>query len=228
MSPVREVASVGTTHRSLSDQIFAELRELIVEGVLTPGQRLLERDLATQLTVSRIPLREAILQLEAEGLVQRAPRRGTVVATFTREDVSDLFDIRVPLESLAAGLAAKRATPASLEVLNEKLLQLIEATHARQESALARLNVEFHIEIVRASGSPLLVAMMSPLHGRLHWLFRKLLTGGMNPTKLCVEHQEIYQAIADGDHERAERLARDHIVETREPTMAQLARLDLG
>src|SRR3954468_19170524 len=100
MSTIRETAKVGSAHQTLADAVTNELRELIVDGVFPAGMRLVEHNLADQLEVSRVPLREAIMQLEAEGLVRRIPRRGTVVATLTATDVVELFEVRESLEAL--------------------------------------------------------------------------------------------------------------------------------
>ncbi|GEM35413.1 hypothetical protein NN3_64200 [Nocardia neocaledoniensis NBRC 108232] len=92
--------------KSLRDRAYEELRDRIVDLRLSPGQRLVERDLATELEISRIPLREALQLLEREGLVVIVPRQGAIVAPFTVTDVRDLFDVRESLEVLAARLAA--------------------------------------------------------------------------------------------------------------------------
>lgn len=219
---VREPVKVGQQHQTLRDAVVDELRTLIIEGTLDPGQRLIERELATQLDVSRIPLREAILQLESEGLVQRLPRRGSVVAVLTREDVGELFDIREALEALAAGLAAVRRDPDALARLRRNLDQVAAATTRRQAGMVARLNVLFHQDIVQASGNKTLVAMMAPLHSRMHWLFRMAAASTSDLAALGGNHAEIYEAIAGGHRATAERLTRRHVIEMREPTLAFL------
>ena len=99
------VQSIGAADRPLSMQIYESLREAIIEGRIAPGTRLREQALADEFDVSRVPLREAIPQLEAEGFVRTLPRRGTVVTHLTMRDIHDLFDIRESLEALAARLA---------------------------------------------------------------------------------------------------------------------------
>lgn len=106
---------------SLRDRAYQELRRRIVSTELAPGQRLVERDLAAELEVSRIPLREALRLLEADGLVVLVPHKGALVSPFTPADVRDLFDVRESLEALAARLTAERRDDAGLARLKAGL-----------------------------------------------------------------------------------------------------------
>nr|WP_254896839.1 GntR family transcriptional regulator [Amycolatopsis sp. Hca4] len=109
-------------------RVREELRERILTGRLRPGDRLVERELAEDLGVSRVPVREAIRSLEAEGfLVVQSPRR-VVVRQLARVDVEELFDVREALEGLAAGLAASRASAAELKRLERALADAARAT----------------------------------------------------------------------------------------------------
>jgi DNA-binding GntR family transcriptional regulator len=222
MGAIPETAKVGSAHQTLADAVTNELRELIVDGAFPAGMRLVEHNLADQLEVSRVPLREAIMQLEAEGLVRRIPRRGTVVATLTATDVVELFDVRESLEALAAGLAALRAKPSDLAVLARHLDQAQLLAERGEAKEIARHNVAFHAEIIKIAGSALLESMMSPLQSRMRWLFRILTASDQDQDVMCQEHSEIYNVIASGDREHAEKLAREHIARTREPTLRVL------
>lgn len=215
-------ATVGREHRSLRDATVEELRELIIDGELPQGSRLIERDLADRLEVSRIPLREAIQQLESESLARRVPRRGSVVATLTRADVIDLFDVRESLESLAAGLAARRRDAAALTDLGSCLQRSAAATERGSLSEISARNIEFHDAIVRAAGNALLTSMMTPLRSRTRWLFRLTTAQGIDPVALCGEHADIHDAIAAGSRAKAERLTREHVAKTRTPTLELL------
>jgi DNA-binding GntR family transcriptional regulator len=222
MSAFRETAKVGSAHPTLADAVTNELRELIVDGVLSAGTRLVEHNLADQLAVSRVPLREAIKQLEGEGLVRRIPRRGTVVATLTATDVDELFDVRESLEALAAGLAALRADRADLAILAGYLDQAQLLSQRGEANEIARLNVTFHAGIIKMARSTLLEGLMAPLQSRMRWLFRILTASNQDQVLMCQEHSEIYEGIASGDRQRAEKLAREHIARTREPTLRVL------
>src|SRR5689334_10830851 len=93
---------------SMSQRVYTEIRERIIRGDFPPGFRLLERDLADEFAVSRVPVREALPQLEADGFITTLPRRGAVVAQLTIQDVEELFDVRLGVEVYATRLAARR------------------------------------------------------------------------------------------------------------------------
>ena len=108
MTPPATAGTVGSTHRPLRDVVATEMRRLILDGTLRPGERLIEDRLAEQLGVSRNPVREAIRVLEGEGFLDVAARRGSFVATLSAKQAADLFEIRLVLEPLGARLAACR------------------------------------------------------------------------------------------------------------------------
>lgn len=211
----------GVEHRSLPEIIATTLREQIIDGELRQGARLVEQALAETLNVSRIPLREALAQLETEGLVTRLPRRGAVVNRLTVSSVDDLFDVRESLESLAAGLAARRADEAGLARLRVRLDTATRATEAKDPALIARANAEFHAEIVRLAGNALLASFMQPLASQRLWLFR--VTGDIDPEVLCREHGHLYDVIASGDADAAAAYAREHVAGTRRHTLDVIA-----
>lgn len=202
------------------ETVYATLKERIIEGALQPGQRLIERDLAGELDVSRVPVREALGRLEAERLVVLVPRQGVLVSPFTPADVDDFFDVRESLEALAARLAAERADEAGLARLRAVLDQADEATRQRDASAIALANAAFHTTVVELSGNALLIDMMRPLEARLRWLFR--LTH-REPEQQCAEHHELYDAIAAGDADAAAAHVLRHVAAGRGPSVALAA-----
>ncbi|WP_406293769.1 GntR family transcriptional regulator [Embleya sp. NBC_00888] len=223
--PARPRPSIGAADRSLRDQVYEELRERIIEGDLEPGRRLVEREIAAELEVSRVPVREAVQRLQAEGFVTGHPRRGAVVARLLGPDLAHFFDIRESLEELAAGLAAERADPAGRDRLGALLAAARRAGEAGAAGEIAASNAAFHAEIVALSGNPMLVAIMEPLNGRLRWLFRLTAQPEDHPV-MCREHEAMYAAIRAGDADRARRLAHDHVVANRRITMAALTDAD--
>ncbi|MCF2527230.1 GntR family transcriptional regulator [Yinghuangia soli] len=207
----------GAARESLRDRAYRILRQRIVDVELQPGQRLVERDLAAEMEVSRIPLREALRRLEAEGLVVLVPQRGALVSPFTPADVRDLFDVRESLEVLAARLAAERADDAGLARLGARLDDARAATARGDRPAIAAANAAFHAAIVDLADSPLLTSLMRPLDARLQWLFR--LTADRDPGEQCAEHEELYTAIAAHDTERAASYALRHVAAGRAPSL---------
>jgi len=212
--------SLGQRHRSLRTAVVDELRELIINQQLQPGQRIVERQLSERFEVSRIPLREALLQLESEGLVTILPRRGTFVARFSLKEMEDFFDIREALEPVAARLAAQRATPADLARLQTHLRAAEAAVARRAEDAIARENAGFHQDIVETAGNSLLSSLMRPLSLRLRWKFR--LAHDLELGFMCAEHAALFAAISEHDSARAAMLAYEHAAANRIATIALL------
>nr|WP_296763638.1 GntR family transcriptional regulator [Rhodococcus sp. (in: high G+C Gram-positive bacteria)] len=203
--------------KSLREIAYDTIRARIVDLSLAPGSRLVERDLATELEVSRIPLREAMQQLQQDGLVVLVPRQGAIVSPFTVDDVRDLFDVRESLEVLAARLAAERADAASLTALSAQLDAARAATAADDKPAIAAANAKFHSMIVEMSANPLLESLLRPLEARVQWLFH--LTKDRDPGQQCLEHEHLYAAIANRDPERAAASAFSHVHSGREMSL---------
>ncbi|MEU4254509.1 GntR family transcriptional regulator [Amycolatopsis sp. NPDC026612] len=199
-------------------RVREELRERILTGRLRPGDRLVERELAEDLGVSRVPVREAIRSLEAEGfLVVQSPRR-VVVRQLARVDVEELFDVREALEGLAAGLAAERAGAAELKRLDRVLADAARATARGDAARITVLNSRFHDEIVAIAGNALLSTMLQPLEGRLRWLTSQ----NEHWAELLDEHRRLREAIASGDADRAKASAVEHVRVNREVTLRSL------
>ncbi|MQY28076.1 hypothetical protein NRB56_36590 [Nocardia sp. RB56] len=215
------VWNVVTAPGSLRDHAYESIKQRIVGVELRPGQRLVERDLAAELHVSRIPLREALRVLAADGLVLLVPGKGALVAPFTPADVRDLFDVRESLESLAARLAASNATPASIEPLSALLVQARAATASGDAQRIAGANAAFHAGIIDLAGNPLLHTLMRPLAARTEWLFR--LTAARDAAEQCTEHEALFSLIAAGATEAAAASAFAHIAAGRGPSIALAA-----
>ncbi|WP_407645530.1 GntR family transcriptional regulator [Amycolatopsis alkalitolerans] len=202
----------------MRQRVVDELRERIVTGKLKPGDRLVERDLAEGLGVSRLPVREAIRALESEGFLETPSPRRVVVRQLSRVDVEELFDVREALEVLACGLAAERAGDTGLARLEEILKRAAEATDSGQGARITEANNRFHEEILAVADHRLLSSLMHPLEGRLAWLT------GQNEhwNDLLTEHRRLYDAIASGDPERAKACALEHVRVNRAVTMGLL------
>ncbi|MGW2661780.1 GntR family transcriptional regulator [Nocardia tengchongensis] len=216
-----DFGTIGEVDRSLSAQVFTLLRDRIVEGVLEPGSRINERELAEELGVSRNPIREALPRLENEGFVVIVPRRGAVVTELTYRDVEELFAVRRSLEVLAATDAAAAVAGGRSP---QRLLTAVEvAEHAlaqREDAALAAANAALHEQIVQLSGNSLLISIMPPIAGRIRRLFR--LEAERDQAVLCAEHRALCAAIAAGDQRLAADLAAAHVDHSRVESLALL------
>ena len=198
--------------RPLREDIRDTLRGRIFEGYYPPGTRLIERDLAAEFNVSRLPVREALRMLRQEGIVAERASRGMVVASLSEKEVEDLFDVRISLEVLACRLAAQRATAEDLAGL-ARLLDDAEEALARGAVAEAhRANSGFHDEVTRIADNGFLRSALEPLQGRMHWLFRHV----SDLPELVREHRELYEAIASKDPDRAAEQSVRHIEKYRE------------
>jgi DNA-binding GntR family transcriptional regulator len=207
---------------SSADTTRARIRELIISGEFAPGSRLRERELSQALDVSRVPVREALQQLEAEGFIDTSPRRGATVKQITLRDVNELFDVRLSLEVLAARLAAQAAASGgSSSRLQQMMNEAEEATLRHDHAQLPLINTALHAEIVVLGGNTLLEYSMKPLLGRMQWLFT--LTGHRDPQVQCAEHLGLCQAIYDGKADLAAALAFAHVELGREPSLQGLA-----
>jgi len=193
--------------RPLRETVRDTLRTRIFEGHYAPGTRLVERDLAAEFSVSRLPVREALRMLRQEGLISDRGARGAEVSSLSPKDVEDLFDVRQSLEVLACRLAAKRATTEDLAYL-EGLLDNAEAFLAKGSVMEAhRANSEFHDAITAIADNNFLKSALEPLQGRMHWLFRHV----SDLPELIGEHRELYAAIASGDPDKAAAQSASHI-----------------
>ncbi|WP_436891228.1 GntR family transcriptional regulator [Nocardiopsis dassonvillei] len=203
---------------SLRDRVYTELRSRIMDLRLLPGHRVTERETAAELGVSRVPLREALRLLEAEGLVVLVPRQGAMVAGWSREDIVHLFEVREELEPLAARLAAARRDEDDLRLMRGLLDEAARALAAGDESATAAANAGFHRAVLGACGNPLLQEMMAPLEARVQWLFH--LTRHRDTREQREEHVRVLELIERRDAEGAAALYRAHVAAGLEPTLA--------
>ncbi|MFJ3668530.1 GntR family transcriptional regulator [Streptomyces sp. NPDC090106] len=203
---------------AVRERVLAALRQDIIAGRIGPGDRLVERELAERFGVSRVPVREAVRALVAEGFVHFETPRRAVVRRLTPKDVEELFELREALEVYAAGLAATRATAEALAELRDLLDQAATATHKGDAETITDANTRFHDRILALAGNSLLISVMEPVDGRLRWLTRR----NEEWPQLLTEHKELYEAIASGDPERARAHALRHVRANHRSTVRHL------
>ncbi len=127
-----------------AEAVYRTLKEAIARGIFAEGERLQDRALALELGVSRTPVREALQRLESQGFVENRPRVGLAVTEITPQAIEDIYVIRIALEGVAARLAAQRASPTDLAMLDRINAQLADATRRGALEAITQLNKEFH------------------------------------------------------------------------------------
>lgn len=185
-------------------QLLAEIRD----GALGPGARLRETEIAQRLGISRTPVREALRQLEADGLVSHAARQGAIIRTLDHAEVVELYEMRAVLEGTAARLAARVALPVELAELRDLNAALGEAGEA---PAAQELNRQFHRILLSIARNRFLVKAMNVLQKTLLILGPTTLSEAARAESAVAEHEAVIDAIAAGDGERAERAMRAHI-----------------
>ena len=196
---------------SREEQVRATLEEEILTGKLTGGTSLTEQSLSKRLGVSRTPIRAALHKLSEEGLVSIVPNKGAVVVGVSRDDLIDIYNMRMRLEGLASATAASRITPEDLSALRESV-ELAEAyIKDNDPERLKTLDTEFHSIIYRASGSRMLNKTLSELHRNIT-SYRKMSLSVPGRLENSVrEHREILEAIESGNAELADRLTSRHV-----------------
>ena len=192
-----------------SQRVSEQIRTMILGGRLRPGERLVEESLSAELGVSRVPVREALLALSAQGLVHIEPRRGATVAEVTPKIVAELVEVRALLEGLNAKLAAQRHDPEIVALLRDTLARGNEAAKAGTREELARLNAEFHERLGEASRNSVLSDVMRGLRERTSLAFA--INGRARAREDWQEHAGILAAVIAGDSELATLLANRHV-----------------
>lgn len=226
---------------TLADQVFQQLQDDIVIGVLPPGTKLGETELASRYGVSRGPLREAIRRLETRKLVERAPHVGARVASLSLQDLVEIYHVREALEGMAANLAAQNMAPEAIEKLYAVLAQHEEQQDIKEDVAYFQRegDLDFHYQVIQGSHNNALIHM---LIGNLYHMVRmyryQFSTVSNRPQIALREHRQIVEAIAVRDGDMAEWLMRRHIRRAREnierqhtgqhPTLAIAEPITLG
>jgi DNA-binding GntR family transcriptional regulator len=202
---------VDANAKSLEERVFLALREEILGGQFKKGDTLTEVALSTRYGVSRTPLRGALHRLAEEGLIEIVPNRGAVVIGIGREELVDIYKIRMRLEGLASREATEKISDADIERLKESV-ELAEFYIKRQDTEhLKELDSEFHDIIYRASGNRLLYKTLSELHGNIQFYRKRSIAVEGRLEKSISEHREILAAIERRDADEADRLTSLHI-----------------
>lgn len=195
----------------LRDVVFNTLRQAILTGELKPGERLMEIHLADRLGVSRTPIREAIRKLELEGLVIMIPRKGAQVAKITEKNLKDVLEVRKALDVLAVELACQRMTDDYREKLKEALDHFAKVVKNNNLKEITEADVAFHDIINQSTGNDRLIQLVNNLAEQMYRYRLEYIKDKAYHDRLVKEHEEIYNAIAERDVERAAKAVVLHI-----------------
>lgn len=200
---------------SLRSRVFQSIRENILNGVYRENEELRENTIAKELGVSRTPVREALRQLELEGLVKIVPNKGACVTGITQKDVKDIYMIRSLLEGLCARWATEHITEAKIDELEEIILLSefhLKKRKEEQPQQVTELDGKFHEILYTASNSRILKHVLSDFHKYVRMARKASVTDPERAEKSIEEHKNILQAIKDRDADKAERLANEHMM----------------
>ncbi len=194
------------------------IREAILDGVLNPQAWLREESLATDLGVSRTPVREALNRLEEEGLIERGPGFGARVTALTIEDMSVVYLVRGSLESLAARAAAERGNAASLSDLRRIHERMVNVAEQGDTQAVSRVNIEFHRELASITQNTYLIRLLGTVESAL----RRFGSRSYSPERMheiIEEHERMLVAIEKGNGAAAAEAAEQHAKRARVVTI---------
>jgi DNA-binding GntR family transcriptional regulator len=207
VSKTRDLVRAGTT----VDQMVRAIADHIVTGALRPGTKLDEMSLATRFLVSRTPIREALGQLSAMGLVDRRPNRGAIVAVVTQEHLSSMFESMAELEGICARFSAERMTPGERRALEREHGGSARLVHLGAEEDYEAHNTEFHTRLYRGAHSKHIYELVTMTRSRLAPFRRAQFRLPGRLAKSWDEHDVIVTAIMRGDGIAAGAAAKAHV-----------------
>lgn len=196
---------------SLSSRVFHELKKKIIQGEYAELAELREATVAKELGVSRTPVREAIRQLELEGLVKIIPNKGTYVTGITKKDIYDIYQMRSLLEGLSARMAAGNMEEQDLNKMEETILLSKFHLAKAKEEEVVELDSAFHEILYHASGSRMLERILKDFHGYVTSARAVSMKRKNRAQESIEEHQHIFEAIRERNADLAEKLANEHI-----------------
>ncbi len=200
-----------------TDEVFRQLRDDIVAGRYPPGERLTESRLCEAYDVSRVPVREALKQLEVEGFVESRAYAGVTVTRMNAYEAADLFEVRMIIESATVRRCAERfrLTPDDAEVraFDKQLTELVEVGSGTfrgpDRTPLAPLNTEFHLSLAEFSRNASLRSLLRQVSSKIEWLYA--MDVDVRGEHSWAEHREIADAVRAGESATASKLVRRHV-----------------
>src|SRR3954454_2475148 len=214
IATMNEHAISPIVRHSLHDELVGHIRDMIIEGQLEPGSRIHEGQLGQALGVSRTPLREALKFLASEGLIDLVPGRGGIVRQLTPQDVRNMLDVLIALETLAGRLACRSATDAQIADVRKLHDRMAEFYNRRRRLEYYKLNQAIHTAIVKLSGNDFLASTHEAIQARLK---RIRFIGNEAPDSwsgAVQEHVEMIEALEVRDEARLTEVVTRHLEKT--------------
>jgi len=204
----------STDKYSLRGMVFTRLREDILSGKYEAGEELKEIAIGDELGVSRTPVREALRQLELEGLVKIIPNKGAYVAGISSKDVHDIYMIRSYLEGLCARWACENITQEQIDAIEEVIYLSDFHIKKKHFEQIVELDTKFHELLYASCGSKILGHLLRDYHQYVHSIRKITLSDPDRARNSNSEHTAILEAIRNRDADNAEKLAHEHIIQT--------------
>jgi DNA-binding GntR family transcriptional regulator len=202
---------VSTVAAPVRTQVARNIREAILNRTFAPGQRLIERELCEMTGVSRTSVREALRQLESEGLVVLIPNQGPVVGEITPKEAADLYRVRASLEALAARLFTENATDAEVAKLSHTVDSIEQAVEKGKLSTMVERKDDFYAVLLQGSRNSIVGSILESLHGRIAFLRATSLRRAHRSNETVAELRELLDAITRRDPDAAAQLCQQHV-----------------
>ncbi len=200
---------------NLREQIYDVLKELIITGQIKPGEKINEETVASMLHVSRTPIRETLVRLEYEGIVEIKPRKGAYVVSISKKRIMDIMNVREILEGLITRLAVENMTDELSNRIRRTLkTQASIVAEAKGEKRLLKatdVDAELHSIFLEGCGNDLARSMMETINLHLQFIRWRTVVLPGRMEKTYHEHVKIMEAVEKGDADLAEKLMRDHV-----------------
>ncbi|WP_323745966.1 GntR family transcriptional regulator [Diaphorobacter caeni] len=206
---------------SQNELAYTKLKHRLTTLIYKPGEYLNTATLMADMALGRTPLNHALHRLATEGLVQIIPRKGVMVAPLSIDDALNMIDVRVVNECLCARLSARHITAAEITVLRATARSFDEAVAARDVARMMDCDRQFHEQIADASRNPVLIEVLRVLHARSQRFWAISLSTAGHVTEVHDEHQNILEALASGDADRAEEAVKFHILSFRQALLGR-------
>ncbi len=209
--PSTDQTSLSADRANQADIAYNALKRLILDGALPAGAQMLEQEAAVRLNMSRTPVREAMVRLRQEGMVEIRPRHGMRVLPVSARDMADIYDVLTALEGIAAETIARNGVAARpLAALRSAVADMGKALEAGDLNRWAEADEHFHSQLVQLSGNSRLIQMVAQLWDQAHRARMLTLKLRPTPTNSVTEHAALVDAIASGDPVEARRIHEDH------------------
>lgn len=204
----------GLRRRTLHSEVVEHLRNMILEGELEPGKKIIEQDLCLRFDISRTPLREALKVLAAEGMVELLPRRGARVAMIDEAELDELFPIIASLEALAGELACERIDQAGVEAIRRLHERMLTAYQQGKHLAYSKLNRQIHHAIFAAAGNSALTTLYQSMEYRIRSIRHTARQTPEDWKAAVADHERILAALEARDGPLLARTLKAHIANT--------------